>query len=515
MNTAAFSDKKGFYLSVRFASLFAAAHIVLVLLQTNFVPLSGGWNIVWLSFELLLGFGAFMIVLGCLLYALVNHTNSLQSFETFYTDVRSPGMLFLTLWTLWAYAACLMAIREGRATFYHNVRYLFYQTADLLVLFPLGVYFGRRKQTKLLAIVYDSCMALLTAQLLYGFVRFFCGDSKFTAFFGRTFDYSILRAIIGVNSNHTGAYTAFFLVAGIWRFCSLHSRTGKALLAASELVCFTAFVMTESRGAILGMTASIGVWAGAAFWRSGRFSPPVRMICSAFCCVIAASVFLVVYYGSRTAVLSLQNNVLERSYIASQAKVSAVDHPEADPAAADQSGADSDTKSGKDLPGGGNTPYIAPAAGASGDQERRDLIGSGASTLGGRTKIWITVIRGAAGDRHILLHGTSMANTSDWVATVYGKAFRTHNQFLELLVAEGLPALLLFLLWLCWVAGRSISLGLSADAGPEWVLPLSLLLLIVHNMVEMMLVARPHVVCGFFYLIAGYTAGFAPTKKTV
>ena len=52
MNSA---EKKGFDLSLRFVSLFAAAHVVLVLLQTNFVPLSGGWNVVWLGLELLLG----------------------------------------------------------------------------------------------------------------------------------------------------------------------------------------------------------------------------------------------------------------------------------------------------------------------------------------------------------------------------------------------------------------------------------------------------------------------------
>ena len=143
----------------------------------------------------------------------------------------------------------------------------------------------------------------------------------------------------------------------------------------------------------------------------------------------------------------------------------------------------------------------------------RSLIGKRASSLGGRKNIWLTVIRGMKKDRHILLHGTSMANTSDWVATVLGTPFRTHNQFLELLTAEGLPALILFILWLIWLAGKSLGLCFSPDSRANWLLPLSLLLLLVHNMVEMMIVARPHVVCGFFYLVAGYVAGFAPKKQ--
>ena len=83
MNSA---EKKGFDLSLRFVSLFAAAHVVLVLLQTNFVPLSGGWNVVWLGLELLLGGGAFCLSLGCFLYAKSKRTPSLEGFTGFDFD---------------------------------------------------------------------------------------------------------------------------------------------------------------------------------------------------------------------------------------------------------------------------------------------------------------------------------------------------------------------------------------------------------------------------------------------
>ena len=55
MNAASRSPAgRGFAFSLRFVSVFAAAHILLVLLQTNFLPLSDDWNVVWLSLELLL-----------------------------------------------------------------------------------------------------------------------------------------------------------------------------------------------------------------------------------------------------------------------------------------------------------------------------------------------------------------------------------------------------------------------------------------------------------------------------
>ena len=502
------SGEKGFCFSLRFVTLFAAAHVVLVFLQSNFVPLSGGWNMVWLGLELLLGVGAFVLSLGCYLYAVKNKTPSLVGFRTLFRDILSPGSVLLLLWVLWAYIACLLAIREGRTSFYHNVRYLFYQTADLLVLFPLGVYYGRRGETRLLRALYDMCLTLFTLQLVYGFYQFFRGNPQFSAFFGRKFDFSILRAIFGVNSNHTGAYAAFFLIAGIWRFRNAASRAGKAALIAAFLVSFAAFAMVESRGAIFGVTAAVGVYAGAASWRRHKKGAFTGGLCSLLCCVLAAGAFLALFYGTRACALSVQNNVLARVYETTSDPLSPVSE-EADTVSTAEAAQSADAA----VPEAGSTSYIAPAAGADGDKEMRGLIGKGASTLGGRKKIWLTVIRGASKDFHILLHGTSMANTSDWVATVLGKAFRTHNQFLELLVAQGLPALILFLLWLLWLAGRSVRLGLDGESKTNWVLPLPLLALIIHNMVEMMLVARPHVVCGFFYLIAGYVVGFTPQEN--
>lgn len=497
MNAASRSTAgRGFVFSLRFVSVFAAAHILLVLLQTNFLPLSDGWNVVWLSLEFLLAAGALGISAVCLVYARVRGSESIESFSALFRDIMTPGTVFLALWVLWAYISCFLAIREGRASFYHNARYLFYQTADMLVLFPLGLYLGRKSRTGLLKAVYDVTLALFTLQLLWGFLRFFGGEASFSAFYGRPFDYSILRPIIAVNSNSVGGYAAFFLVAGIWRIRSAGSRVGRALLIAAFAVNFAAFVSVESRAAVLGVTAALGTGAGAAFWRSGRFSPLPRAVCSAVCCAVAAAVFLGAFYGSRTAVLRVQNGVLERIYTAAETA------PEED-----------GISGSADRPGGGSTPYIAPAPGAAGDRERRDLVGGGASTLGGRSKIWRCVIEGAARDRHILLHGTSMANVGDWVeTTAFKRNYHTHNQLLEVLVAQGLPALVLFLLWLVWLAGKSLSLAFSPSSGAEWALPLPLLSLITHNMAEMMLVGRPHFVGGFFFLIAGYTAGLVRKK---
>lgn len=485
------ADQKGFFFALRFVTLFAAAHVILVFLQTNFVPMAGGWNTVWLGLELLLGLGCLCLALGFFFYALRHRTPSLESFRELLRDIWSPGFVFLALWVVWAYIACLLAIREGWTSFYHNVRYLFYQSADMLVLFPLGMYYGRRQLTRLLALLFDACLALLTVLLLYGFLRFLGGEIRFDVFFGHSFDFTTLRPILGMNPNQLGSYASFFLLTGVWRFGTLRTRIGKVLLIAAEIVLMVGFAMVESRGAVIGMACSIGVGAFFLLWRQSKKGAAIRFSLSIGGCVLAMAVFLLVFYGARTVTLSVQNRVLERVYTAQADSLPAEETP----------------------PGRGSTLYIAPSTGVGGDQEKRDLVGSGASTMGGRKKIWLTVIRGALKDPHLLLHGVSMANTSDWVAPRFGRPMRTHNQLLEVLVAQGVPALALFVFWLFWLAGKSLRLLAAPVTGVHWLLPLPLMLLVAHNMLEMMLVGRPHVVSGFFYLIAGYVAGFAPKKN--
>ncbi|MBR6114368.1 MAG: O-antigen ligase family protein [Oscillospiraceae bacterium] len=466
---------KGFSLALRFICVFAAMHMLLCLLQVQFLPLEDSWNIVWLGTEIILALAALGLALGFFIYAQVRATPSREDFHALFSELKTPGFALLFVWVVWAYIACLLAIREGRASFYHNVRYLFYQTADMLVLFPLGLYFARRDDTALLRRLFDICLLLTAARLAFAFVSFFGGRVRFTAFFGHEFDFTGSRVMFGENSNQTGAYTAFFLAAGICRFPSIRKTAGRVLFAAAELIVFAAFVMAESRGALIGLAVTIAVWAGAAAWHRSKKSPALSVLIALVCAAAAAGVFLLAFYWLRGGLNALQRRILQSA--------------------------------------AASAPGDAPAAVGAADAQLRDLLGASASNLGGRRKIWLAVVRNAFGDRHILLHGTTMANTSDWVATFMHRAFRTHNQLLEVLAAQGLPALALFLAWLVWLAGKSLALGLDRRCGTRWMLPLPLLTLIIHNMVEMMLVGRTHIVGCFFFLIAGAVAGFAPAKE--
>ncbi len=93
----------------------------------------------------------------------------------------------------------------------------------------------------------------------------------------------------------------------------------------------------------------------------------------------------------------------------------------------------------------------------------------------------------------------------------------THNQFLEILVGQGIVPLLLYVLWLVFVARDSLQscLDLSPEKGGEWTLPIVLLVLVVANLMEALLAGTTHYVGHVFFLTAGYVAGtWVPKKKT-
>ncbi len=452
-------------------AVFAGCHVLLCYLQISFLPMADGKNVLWLGIELALGIAAGLTALICLWLAMRKGGEDARRFREVLAELRSPGFLLLAVWVLWAVIACLLAIREGRTSFYHNVRYLFYQAADMIVLFALGLYFGGRAQKRYLLLLFDACLLVFVLIHLYALVRFFLGESHFTAFFQEhVFKINRPRAQYGLNKNCTAAYAGFFLVFGLYRFSQCGKAWQRVLLCAGECVVMLVFASVESRSALAAVVLAVFVWGGCAgYQNTGSFSFSRALLRA----VGAAAAFLVVFYG-----MLLGFRAVQRAVLAAEASAG-----------------------------------LAAAFGSSPGQEAAITIRTFTGDLGGRVDIWRTVLREIVHDRHLLLHGCSLASTSYQVEEWLGVARRTHNQLLEILLAQGLPSTLLFLGWLVWIVKKSLRVGLRRSGDGSWTLPLSLLMMIVNNMAEMMLVGMVHITGCFFFLIAGYAAGMADADK--
>ena len=211
-----------------------------------------------------------------------------------------------------------------------------------------------------------------------------------------------------------------------------------------------------------------GVLAGAAVYRRREKKDAATILLSLAVFALTAGAFIGVYYGVRRLLNLMQQRVIKH-YAAKVPKKTA-------------------------NPSG--------------------IIKEDVAELGGRKDVWRSVILHVFHNPGLLLHGCTQSSTVMTVEALIGKNYNTHNQFLEVLLAYGLPSMLLFLAWLIPVARNSIALGLDVEAPDNrWMLPAVLLLLIVNNMAETMLVGRGHFVGGMFFLIAGYVCAMAPRKK--
>lgn len=454
-------------------SLFVAALTLIRLLDSIVLPSVSPWNVVWLGIEALIGAGAAATMLLCLIRAVRQNAASRVQFQETFSEMKQPVFFIALAWCVWSFIACFLAAAEGRAPLSGNIRYLFYMASSLLVIFPLGYHLGKRRQMALFHAMFDTCLVVFSLFLLYAYFRFFRGEFHFFTFGENEFDFTLPRIRFGVNPNSTAAYGAFFLIGGLYRFHSLQNSWKRALLVFFELIAFTAFVYSESRTAFISLALALGVWIGARIYRRKKDKGSGSVLLSLLCAVVTAVLTVAVLYGVLNILRSLQSTVLK----------SVVTHAGTDEGPADDRGFMSDN----------------------------------ALTLGGRIRIWLAIVKEVFRNRHLLLHGCSQSATSAEVYALIGKSYNTHNQFLEVLLAYGLPALVLFLVWLLWLAGKSVFLGLdrSEEDDPSWMLPLILLMMIVDNLAETMLVARIHFVGFLFFLLAGYVGGLADLKKEV
>ena len=83
----------------------------------------------------------------------------------------------------------------------------------------------------------------------------------------------------------------------------------------------------------------------------------------------------------------------------------------------------------------------------------------------------------------------------------------THNQFLEVGLATGIPSLIIFIVFLILLARKCIIIGFSGNWGDTWknkVIPLIILSLVIGNLMEALLLYHNYFSGCIFILLAGW-----------
>jgi len=330
---------------------------------------------------------------------------------------------------------------------------------SFFVIFPLGHWFALREDKRLLHGMIDLLTAAFTVFLALSFLSLF-GENDFISISGVSIWDG--RLYLKTHPNVTGMVCCMLIMSGMYRFL-VGGKWVKVLYGLAIILLFTALILTDSRASLVAFIAGVGSFTVLCVLKriKGKHSlKNVLFICIA--AVFAVLLFLLMRNFNRLADAGFRT----RGFL-------------------------------------------------------NDPLGAGS----GRLELWWTILHDILPNhRDILLHGCSPYEIVDTLASLAGTvdkigyAINTHNQFLEVAMAYGVPAMAAFLLWLLMLAKCSWKIGTASfqtTSLAERLLPLLLLVLIVNNMFETKLLFYRYVAGCVFFFIAGHVCGTYQRQQTL
>jgi|GEM_PF-3308122 len=418
---------------------FCLFYVVFNLLLCLCLPLTGSLRTFWYTFQL--GVSAAGLVGWLVLFLRRTDASAPHGREILRGLVRRDTAALL-LWVLWAGAACLMAVGAGIASLRQNVPYLFDLFVSLLVLYPLGLYLGEKRDFRLLSALIDTGAAIFTGFSLLALICFFSGMGAFTVL-GHSFGINSMgRLAVGSNPNTTGALCAFFLAALLFRLYASPSRLRKWLYGLSVGVNLVTLYLSDCRTSYIAFVITSAAFVFALLYRRSA-SRRVHTLLIVGALLLAGAAAALAYYlfvhlglwssGVRGgSILSLGSRTRIWQVVIQELKTN------------------------RSLALRGCSP---------------------ASTI------------------------SYIHDLATFKSDVY-----THDQFLEILMGQGAPAFVLSTVWLVVLIRKSLPLLVSKEESFAWTLPLILLNLFIGNLAEAMLVCLHHYTGSMFFLTAGYIA---------
>ena len=426
-----------------------------------------GYASEYLQYEsLLLGIVTVLVTLTVLFRSLARKDAAYPYVKAALRSARHPEIFLLWIWLIVAVVNVFLACRE-RGLSVWGTRWVL---TDLfycgVILCPLGFALARLHRPRLLHAVTEIAMILTAPMYILGVWAAITANP--THFFGWPLLLYEGRLMSNLNPNIVGSYACLFIFLGLYRLHTLRSRPARWALIAAEIIWMICLISSASRGNLVAAAVGFGFYASMRILRAAGPQKRKRILTAVLFGLVVAVIIYCLFL------------LFQKLFYWTQSLC----HP--------------------------------------GDALEVDFRKwSNTTRFGGRLGIWQAIFQDLRHNIHIWIHGCGPG----WYVHTYTDSIRgslgllqyTHNQFLEILVGQGIVPLLLYVLWLVFVARDSLQscLDLSPEKGGEWTLPIVLLVLVVANLMEALLAGTTHYVGHVFFLTAGYVAGtWVPKKKT-
>lgn len=530
-----------FYLPIAAAAFI---HIMIAFLR-HFLPLNG-----LLPMDYLPGAAAFIIsvflIIITVFISIINRKNLLH-FRVDYLFTISIMVLYVI--------SCRVISRQMEGDYLYYNRTLLYDTfVTLLFVFPLGHFAGRCRDQKWLRLFLNVLLLAVTALMLFVF---------FQAFRGRVIDLpsgsqirmvltnskvdDIYRLEVACNANTTGLDESLaFLIAVILLFWNT-TVPGKIFALCASLVHMTGLILSGSRTALYATVLGAVLMILVYFFKQGAAAPRSVKIRNSLVCI---AVFLVVFFLMKTVVIHVSQSVNLRRNAEEGASTGSV------PAIAVASVSSENPASRISLAGAAPSvelPGKAVSAGVSLDLSTRSTsrpvlvsfrqaqVGAAVLTaensektentekagsadnkdkethgvlyktlnslLSDRLRIWEYAFKAITSSPQRILTGVTPVNVNDALNEASGRElnYYTHNQFFELALCLGIPALLIFVLFLFWTLRSCILLFLDPSSSAVTLLAtVFLAIILLSNVTEATLLFYRFLSSYVFFFLCGW-----------
>lgn len=381
-----------------------------------------------------------------------------------------PAALFFLVITVCA----VLTDRHQPGTFADNRGCLYDVCVCVFILLPVGMCLGRSGRYIPIRKIFPVFLWGYSLFVLYGFLALMFPDT-----FGSEGIYmERYRFYLFSNPNTTAMICTAMMIGAVPLFLT-EGRTKRILLVLSYIMLYVCLMFTDSRTSIIAVTVSL---SAAAVLLAMKWKRPAwkRALAGGSAVVMILLLFLGGQKGFTPLRIAVSDSAVQEI-------------SEAAPAVPVEQA-------------GSALPQFSP------EQVQRPLL---TKDLNERTDIWKSAVEILKTDPHSALHGCSPNEIPKRLMPYLGRQIYTHNQLLEVVMAYGIPALLVFFLWMMMLAWKSLKVGLGVlqDKVPVCVslMPLVLLELVINNMAEGVLLFYRYPVGQLFFLVAGCVIGTAVT----
>lgn len=403
-----------------------------------------------------------VLAAGCIVYGIYVKAKAprlMYRIKDFVKGLFCPEMILLAVFFVWNVFCVISADRRYSANFWKiNDTELFDALVNIFLLFLLGYLFRGEERKRMLTIVFHGIAAVLTVVMIYVLWTVCKPGILVLPDGGQIGMDGTARLCINCNPNTTGALAEVVLMMCLF-LALYHHGAVRWLYAAAVPVHFAVLALSNSRTCLIATAVSLAVVAGKVVFDAIQDRSWKRILVALIAgAAVGAGVFWLrqLVFQAYEAVSHFSQHI-----------------------------------------GNGSQ------GGAAGAASMINL-----SSTNSRIVIWKAAVQSVLSGGDHLFFGVTPAGVVSEIAkwTEHRYTMYTHNQFLEVAVAQGIPGLALFGAWLVMMARNCIGIeaGKAGKIAPHvHILTGMMLMLVIANLFEATLLYYRFLPGGIFFLVGG------------